>query len=124
MPSSNMGGYTKRVTATALVFLAYCVGNIIGPHAFLSSEAPVYQTGCKLILACALCQIVCAVVLRVLLVRRNKGKADVDVSVGILEDITDFEVGFSLSRFDLLLIVALRRTRAFDMFIRAFEEWF
>lgn len=119
-----MGGYTKRVTATALVFLAYCVGNIIGPHAFLSSEAPVYQTGCKLILACALRQIVCAVVLRVLLVRRNKGKADVDVSVGILEDITDFEVGFSLSRFDLLLIVALRRTRAFDMFIRAFEEWF
>lgn len=57
-----MGGYTKRVTATALVFLAYCVGNIIGLHAFLGSEAPVYETGCKL--ACALCQIVCAAVLR------------------------------------------------------------
>ncbi|GAT24782.1 MFS transporter [Aspergillus luchuensis] len=45
LPSSNMGGYTKRVTATAFVFLAYCIGNIIGPHAFLASEAPVYQTG-------------------------------------------------------------------------------
>lgn len=48
MPSSNMGGYTKRVTSTALVFLAYCIGNIIGPHAFLSDEAPVYPTACKL----------------------------------------------------------------------------
>ncbi|KAE9962857.1 hypothetical protein BLS_009949 [Venturia inaequalis] len=47
LPASNVGGYTKRVTATALVFLAYCVGNIIGPHAFLDSEAPVYQTGCQ-----------------------------------------------------------------------------
>lgn len=102
-----MGGYTKRVTATALVFLAYCVGNIIGPHAFLASEAPVYETGCKLILACAVCQVECAAVLRVLLVRRNKRKADVDVDVnmGILEDITDFEICLSLSGFGLLLII-------------------
>jgi hypothetical protein len=30
LPASNVGGYTKRTTATAIVFLAYCVGNIIG----------------------------------------------------------------------------------------------
>ena len=102
-----MGGYTKRVTATALVFLAYCVGNIIGPHAFLASEAPAYETGCKLILACAVCQVECAAVLRVLLVRRNKRKADVDVDVnmGVLGDTTDFEVCLSLSGFGLLLII-------------------
>ncbi|KAJ4219312.1 hypothetical protein NW760_012651 [Fusarium oxysporum] len=45
MPSSNLGGYIKRVTGTALVFAAYCAGNVIGPHAFLAREAPVYQTG-------------------------------------------------------------------------------
>ncbi|KAI1053124.1 hypothetical protein LB505_014346 [Fusarium chuoi] len=44
MPSSNLGGYTKRVTGTALVFAAYCAGNVIGPHAFLAREAPIYQT--------------------------------------------------------------------------------
>ena len=103
-----MGGYTKRVTATAFVFLAYCIGNIIGPHAFLAREAPIYQTGCKLVLACALCQMVCATCLRILLVRRNKRREErmrsdpgVDVQSGdgdVMADLTDFEV-CSLFRF-------------------------
>lgn len=99
MPSSNTGGYTKRVTATALVFIAYCVGNIVGPHAFLAREAPVYETGCKLILACALGQMACTVALRVLLSRRNKRRdaegvapAEGDADEQILADLTDFEV--------------------------------
>lgn len=45
MPATNLGGYTKRVTATAFVFLAYCLGNMIGPQAFLAKEAPLYPTG-------------------------------------------------------------------------------
>ncbi|RAH70188.1 putative MFS transporter [Aspergillus aculeatinus CBS 121060] len=100
MPSSNMGGYTKRVTATAFVFLAYCIGNIIGPHAFLAEEAPVYATGCKLILACALCQMAIAGLLRVLLARRNR-RRELDVAVvaergeeeeeEVMADRTDFE---------------------------------
>ena len=28
MPATNVGGYTKRVTATAFVFLGYCAGNM------------------------------------------------------------------------------------------------
>ncbi|GKZ29584.1 hypothetical protein AbraIFM66950_005616 [Aspergillus brasiliensis] len=102
LPASNMGGYTKRVTATAFVFLAYCIGNIIGPHAFLASEAPVYQTGCKLILGCAVVQMVCAGVLRGLLVRRNKLRdqsmaMSMDIGdgggaeEGVMADLTDFE---------------------------------
>ncbi|KAL1648041.1 hypothetical protein SLS58_002366 [Diplodia intermedia] len=71
MPASNVGGYTKRVTATAFVFLAYCIGNIVGPHAFLSSEAPIYQTGIKMILACSCCQLGLAVFLRFWLIKRN-----------------------------------------------------
>lgn len=31
-PASNVAGYTKRTTGTAFVFLAYCIGNIIGEH--------------------------------------------------------------------------------------------
>ena len=101
MPATNLGGYTKRSTGVALVFLAYCVGNIIGPHAFLAKEAPLYQTGCKVILACASAQVVLAVCLRVLLVRRNKERdaqaaedqpqSDYDE----LADLTDFEVRLS-----------------------------
>jgi hypothetical protein len=29
MPAMNLGGYTKRVTATAIVFMAYCVGELL-----------------------------------------------------------------------------------------------
>lgn len=96
LPATNVAGYTKRVTATALVFLAYCVGNIIGPHAFLASEAPVYQSGCKTGIACASAQIVLAFLLRGVLVRRNKirdarGLPPPTEGEDILEDLTDFE---------------------------------
>lgn len=102
MPATNLGGYTKRSTGVALVFLAYCVGNIIGPHAFLAREAPLYQTGCKVILACASAQVALAICLRLLLIRRNK-RRDAQVAANYdgagpqsehdeLADMTDFEV--------------------------------
>lgn len=111
MPSTNTAGYTKRVTSTAFVFLAYCIGNIIGPHAFLAAEAPIYQTGCKLILACALCQIACALGLRVLLISRNRRRDKVGLPAGqqeeqMMEDLTDFEVCIcSLMECSLLIVV-------------------
>jgi hypothetical protein len=121
MPSSNTGGYTKRVTATALVFFAYCVGNIVGPHAFLAKEAPVYETGCKLILACVLGEMVCTIALRALLIRRNKRRdaegvaaPEGDADEQVLADLTDFEV--------CILLVSCGavadgdRILAFDMF--------
>lgn len=99
MPANNLSGYTKRVTATAFVFLAYCVGNIIGPHAFLGSEAPVYQTGCKTIIGCTAGQFCLAALLRFVLIRRNKQRA-VDNQTGgeeggemddVFLDLTDFQ---------------------------------
>ncbi|RDW76515.1 uncharacterized protein DSM5745_06507 [Aspergillus mulundensis] len=103
MPATNLGGYTKRVTRVALVFLAYCAGNIIGPHAFLAEEAPIYQTGCKVILSCSSGQAVLALCLRFLLLRRNKQRdAAAAASAAITadsgtageqesEDLTEFE---------------------------------
>lgn len=107
MPTTNLGGYTKRITASAIVFTAYCAGNIIGPHAFLAEEAPEYPTGCIVILACSVTQIVIAISLRILLIRRNKRRdqaaAEVGNSVTIEEsdsmDQTDFEVSTLYSRF-------------------------
>lgn len=100
MPSMNLGGYTKRTTSSALVFLAYCAGNIIGPHAFLSQESPYYQTGCEMILACAVAQVCVAFGLRLLLQARNKKRDDAAASAatgavvgGAYDgaDATDFE---------------------------------
>ena len=39
---SNVAGLTKRSTVSALLFISYCVGNIVGPQFFLSSEEPSY----------------------------------------------------------------------------------
>jgi hypothetical protein len=43
MISSNVGGFTKKATVSAVFFILYCVGNIIGPQLFFESEAPKYQ---------------------------------------------------------------------------------
>ncbi|KAI6782299.1 uncharacterized protein J7T54_008385 [Emericellopsis cladophorae] len=99
MPSVNLSGYTKRITASAMVFSAYCAGNIIGPHAFLAEEAPLYPTGCKVILACVIGQVVAAGLLRLLLVKRNKDREAAQVALGVAldtqgeeaVDLTDFE---------------------------------
>lgn len=120
MPASNVAGYTKRTTSTAFVFLAYCVGNIIGtffafsklrstadtvdlgPHAFLAKEAPKYETGVKTILACAVAQVVLALCLRALLTWRNaqrdreeaenQSRDDlVEIAMENIDDITDFQ---------------------------------
>ncbi|KAL4870413.1 major facilitator superfamily domain-containing protein [Aspergillus spectabilis] len=45
--TSNVGGFTKKATVSAMLFIAYCTGNIIGPQLFLSKESPKYPTGLK-----------------------------------------------------------------------------
>ncbi|KAI1342517.1 major facilitator superfamily transporter [Xylariaceae sp. FL0016] len=98
MPSANLGGYTKRMTGTAVVFMAYCIGNIIGPHAFLAKESPTYPTGCKVILACSVAQVCVAFSIRLLLTWRNKRRdaaglpgEDEAVMEEPSADLTDFE---------------------------------
>ena len=39
MISSNVAGFTKKAVASAMMFIAYCAGNIIGPFLFFPSEA-------------------------------------------------------------------------------------
>lgn len=40
--TSNVGGFTKKATVSAMLFIAYCTGNIIGPQLFLTRESPNY----------------------------------------------------------------------------------
>ena len=40
--TSNVGGFTKRATVSAMLFVAYCAGNIIGPQFFYTREKPRY----------------------------------------------------------------------------------
>lgn len=45
--TSNVGGFTKRATVSGMLFVGYCVGNIIGPQFFYTYESPSYPTGLK-----------------------------------------------------------------------------
>ncbi|RMD40597.1 hypothetical protein DV735_g4535, partial [Chaetothyriales sp. CBS 134920] len=45
LTSSNIGGFSKRSVSNATMFVAYCVGNIIGPQFYYTREKPRYQSG-------------------------------------------------------------------------------
>ncbi|KAJ5921220.1 hypothetical protein N7466_009546 [Penicillium verhagenii] len=42
--ASNVAGYTKRTTVTAVMFIGNCAGNITGPFLFFADEAPGYKS--------------------------------------------------------------------------------
>lgn len=68
---ANYKGVTKKMTMTAMLFIAYCAGNIAGPQFFRASEAPQYNTAFRAILICYSLVIGLAVVLRVYLQYMN-----------------------------------------------------
>lgn len=72
---ANYRGVTKKMTVTAMLFLAYCAGNIAGPQFFKSSEEPTYGTAFRAIMICYALAVVLAVVLRVYLGWMNKKRA-------------------------------------------------
>lgn len=45
LTTSNIAGHTKRGIASAIMFMGYSVGFIIGPQFFIASEKPTYETG-------------------------------------------------------------------------------
>lgn len=43
--SGNFAGHTKRTVANTFMFVGYCLGNLIGPFFYKSSQAPRYTLG-------------------------------------------------------------------------------
>jgi hypothetical protein len=50
--SSNVAGLTKKSVVSAMLFIAYCVGNIVGPQFYFASEEPTYEVCFPFIFAC------------------------------------------------------------------------
>ncbi|CAK7229696.1 hypothetical protein SBRCBS47491_007335 [Sporothrix bragantina] len=110
MSTANFAGFTKKATANAAIFVAYCAANVASPQMFLAKEAPTYPSGFKACLACISVSAVASGALRAYLVWENKrrdrmygtaaaasgddstgGADEVDVALG-LSDKTDFEL--------------------------------
>ncbi|KAF4121925.1 Major Facilitator Superfamily [Geosmithia morbida] len=109
---ANYRGVTKKMTMTAMLFIAYCAGNIAGPQFFLDSEAPTYQTAFQTIMICYALAITLALCLRFYLQWTNKrrslaegldgsaGAAGV-VAGGKLGDVDGRDVGAMVSNVQL-----------------------
>ncbi|KAJ5966310.1 MFS general substrate transporter [Penicillium waksmanii] len=69
--SRNVAGQTKKSVSTASLFLAWAVGNMIGPQVFQSKDAPRYFTCFSVHMGCYACIIILLGVLRWHLVREN-----------------------------------------------------
>ncbi|KJZ75222.1 hypothetical protein HIM_05416 [Hirsutella minnesotensis 3608] len=82
MLSGNFGGFTKKVTVNAIVFMAYCAGNIVGPQLFLAREAPTYTSGFLSMMICFSIGFLTCIVLRLYLWRENKRRDRVQGAPG------------------------------------------
>ncbi|KXJ87119.1 major facilitator superfamily domain-containing protein [Microdochium bolleyi] len=82
MTSSNIGGFTKKTTANAMIFIGYCAGNIIGPQLFFQSEAPSYPSGFLAMIICFCLGFAACVALRFYLPWQNRRR---DRAGGVLE---------------------------------------
>ncbi|KAI1338157.1 putative allantoate permease [Xylariaceae sp. FL0016] len=69
---SNYRGVTKKMTMTAMLFLAYCAGNISGPQLFISSEEPTYNTAFRAIMICYALVVGLVIALRFYLATTNR----------------------------------------------------
>lgn len=68
---ANTAGYTKRATAFAGTFVAYCVGNIIGPLVFVEEDAPRYKMGFIIVVASTLAAALLLLAYRYVCLRHN-----------------------------------------------------
>ncbi|GFF35947.1 uncharacterized transporter C417.10 [Aspergillus udagawae] len=83
MVASNIGGFSKRATVSAIYFVMYCAGNIIGPQLFFEREAPRYQSGFQAVIVCFVVVVVVALVLGAYLRWENRRR---DRVAGPVED--------------------------------------
>lgn len=86
LASSNFAGHTKKVLTNAIIFTAYCGGNIAGPFFFKTSQSPKYQLGIGATMFCFALQIVLLMVFQGYVRWENKRR---DTLYGIPEEIDE-----------------------------------
>lgn len=94
---ANVSGYTKKLTVSGVVFVAYCTANIIGPQVFRTNEAPAYTTGYNSICGFEVLEITSLAIYAIGCMIENKRRdrlegTDVDVTMtDLVGDMTDRE---------------------------------
>ncbi|KAH6975159.1 major facilitator superfamily domain-containing protein [Ilyonectria sp. MPI-CAGE-AT-0026] len=86
MISSNVAGFTKKSVASAMMFMAYTAGNIIGPFLFFPREAPEYASGFLATTICFGIASLTMLVLRVSLILENRRRDKLQENDASLQD--------------------------------------
>ncbi|THC96903.1 hypothetical protein EYZ11_003620 [Aspergillus tanneri] len=102
--SSNIAGFTKKMTVSVMVFVGYCIGQIITPQFFIAQESPTYPTGFRAYFVTASMMIAIEAGLMLYLLNENKRREKRALEAGVsqnssghrivesdLMDITDWE---------------------------------
>lgn len=96
--STNVAGWTKKTTAAAMYLVAYCVGNIIGPQVFVSTDAPQYRNANIVVLVCMFVSFAILLFIHAWCKYQNKLKAAIRAGPGYVKvdgqeflDLTDRE---------------------------------
>jgi len=74
MISSNVGGYTKKSITSAMVFAAYCAGNMAGPQFIYADEKPRYQSGAYAMMGGYIAKLVAHAILWGIMYASNKSR--------------------------------------------------
>ncbi|KAJ6010277.1 hypothetical protein N7522_005293 [Penicillium canescens] len=91
--SSNVAGFTKKSTASVMMFLGYCLGQFTGPQFFISTEAPQFQRAFRAFYSSVSVMITLEIVLIIYVkyqnCRRDRLQAEDNRSVHTAEDDLD-----------------------------------
>lgn len=74
--SGNTSGFTKKLTGSAIMFIAASAGLIIGPQLFLKGESPTYPTAFNAAITCFSLQIVLPFMMQARFMWLNRKRAE------------------------------------------------
>lgn len=101
MFGTNTAGYSKKVTSQAILLIGYCVGNLVGPQTFVSTEAPNYHSAKISIVVCYVISLFCLLGLGALNFYDNRKRDKLESQPGYVKpqnenihfaDLTDREI--------------------------------
>lgn len=93
---ANTAGYTKRAFTSAGIFIAYSLGNVIGPLLFRERDAPQYVLGWTVVVVTQAVAVILTLVYRLVCISENKRRDKTGVLEGydhaFEDDLTDRKV--------------------------------
>lgn len=75
--TSNVGGQSKKMIVSGMIWFGACIGNIVSPFFYLSSQAPTYPMGIGSLLAANIIEFLMFFVFRYAFIKENKKKEKV-----------------------------------------------